>query len=139
MAVFVSRNELLDRLLGDPIELESMLTGAALPDYPALAAYLLHTDSGISVGEAELQPQNGDGLFYTSGMKDYYLIYEPSIEFLRSNSAVLNEERAKRISATIEDGKEAVVFAAAKYIGQRELTQRRITFCQLPYELYRVG
>ena len=30
---------------------------------------------------------------------------------------------------------EAVVFAAAKYIGQRELSAWGITFCQLPYEL----
>ena len=125
--------------LGAPIELEGMLTGDALPDYHALAAYLLHTDSGISDGETDFQPQNEDGLFYTNGNKNYYLIYEPSVEFLRSNKAVLNEERANRISAALEDDKEAVVFAAAKYIGQRELTNQRITFCQLPYELYRTG
>ncbi len=31
--------------------------------------------------------------------------------------------------------RKAVVFAAAKYIGQRELSAWGITFCQLPYEL----
>ena len=123
--------------LGEPIELEGMLTGDALPAYSELAAYLLHTASGISAGEAELQPQNEDGLFYASGKTDYYLIYEPGIEFLRSNAAVFNEERAKRISATLEDGKTALVFAAGKYMGQRELTDMRITFCQLPYEMHR--
>ena len=125
--------------LGAPIELEGMLTGNALPDYHALAAYLLHTDSGISAGETNLQPRNEDGLFFTNGNKNYYLIYEPSVKFLRSNKAVLNEERANRISVALEDDGEAVVFAAAKYIGQRELTSQRITFCQLPYELYRTG
>ncbi len=125
--------------LGSPIELEGMLTGEALPDYAALAAYLLHTDSGISAGETSLKPQNEDGLFYTNGNKNYYLVYEPGVEFLRSNKAVLNEERVNRISAALENDKEAVVFAAAKYIGQRELTNMRITFCQLPYELYRTG
>ena len=123
--------------LGDPIELEGMLTGDALPAYSELAAYLLHTASGISAGEAELQPQNEDGLFYANGKTDYYLIYEPGIEFLRSNAAVFNEERAKRISAALEDGKTALVFAAGKYMGQRELTDMRITFCQLPYEMHR--
>ena len=125
--------------LGDPLELEGMLTGDALPEYTALAAYLLHTGSGIPAGETDLQPQNEDGLFYTNENKDYYLIYEPRVEFLRSNKAVLNEERARRISAALGNDKEAVVFAAAKYIGQRELTNQRITFCQLPYELYRTG
>ena len=31
--------------------------------------------------------------------------------------------------------KRAIVFAPGKYIGQRDLTARRITFCQLPYEM----
>ena len=34
--------------LGDPIDVEGMLTGGALPDYPALAAYLLHISAGLS-------------------------------------------------------------------------------------------
>ena len=44
--------------LGPPIELEGMLTGDALPSYSALAAYLLHTASGISAGQVELTPRN---------------------------------------------------------------------------------
>ena len=38
-----------------------------------------------------------------------------------------------------EQGKKALFFAPAKYIGQRELTSMGITFCQLPYELHRVS
>ena len=121
--------------LGDPIELEGMLTGDALPSYAALAAYLLHTASGISAGEGDLERQNEDGLFYSHGATDYYLLYEPSLDYLRGNQAVLGEERAKRISA----GRKAIVFGVGKYIGQRELTRMAITFCQLPYELHRTG
>ena len=119
--------------LGDPIELDGMLSGATLPPYAALAAYLLHTASGVSAGAGDLAPQDGDGLFHTSDKLNYHLLYQPDLAFLRSNDAILNEERAKRISAAARArNRKAVVFAAAKYIGQRELSAWGITFCQLP-------
>ena len=123
--------------LGEPIDVESMLTGDALPSYSALAAYLLHTASGVSAGEASLSSQNEDGLFYRSETTDYYLLYEADVGWLRGNEAMLNAERARRISAACGNGRQAVVFAPGKYIGQRELTAMGITFCQLPYEMHR--
>ena len=126
--------------LGDPIEIEGMLTGDALPAYSAMAAYLLHTASGISAGEAELTPRTADGLFYTNGATDYYLLYEPDLDWLSGNEGILNEERAKRITAASRvNGKKAIVFGPGKFIGQRELTALGITFCQLPYEMHRSG
>ena len=77
--------------LGDPIELEGMLTGEALPEYSELSAYLLHTASGLSVSD-KLQAQNEDGLFYSSDTHDYYLLYEPSTDYLESGESMLNEE-----------------------------------------------
>ena len=124
--------------LGAPIEMEGMLTGESLPAFPSLAAYVLHTASGISAGENDLQPQDADGLFYASETLNYYLLYEPDIEYLRSDLAVLNEERASRISAASRaQDRKAIVFGAGKYIGQRELTDWGITFCQLPYQMHR--
>ena len=127
--------------LGEPIDAEGMLTGTALPSYAALAAYLLHTASGVSAGEVALAPQNEDGLFYSDDSTDYYLLYEPSVDWLSSsNEAVLNEERAERIrAASRQEGRKAIFFGAGKYIGQRELTDMGITFCQLPYEMGRAG
>ncbi len=125
--------------LGEPIDLESMLTGEGLPEFSALAAYLLHTADGLSAGESELEPLGKDGLFYESETTRYHLLYKPSVEWLRSNDAALNKERAERISKAAGKDKRAVVFAAAKYIGQRDLTRMGITFCQLPYELHRAG
>ena len=123
--------------LGDPIELEAMLTGDALPPYQALAAYLLHTASGISAGEAHLERQNDDGHFYGDDRTDYYLLYEPDVDWLASNKGILNEERAKRISAASRaQDRKAIVFGPGKYIGQRDLTDMGITFCQLPYEMH---
>ncbi len=105
-----------------------MLTGSTLPPYSELAAYLLHTATGISTTEK----LEGDP-FYQQDEIDYYLLYEPNLEWLGSEKAMLNLKRAKEIAAR---KREAVVFAAGKYIGQRELTKMEITFCQLPYGLY---
>ena len=124
--------------LGEPIDAEAMLTGAALPSFSSLAMYLLHTASGVSAGKESLARQNDEGLFYETETTAYHLLYEPDIDWLRSNEAVLGEEQAQRIGkAAREHGRKAVVFAAAKYLGQRELSNLGITFCQLPYELHR--
>lgn len=75
--------------------------------------------------------------FYTEAGTDYYLLYEPSVEYLSGNDGMLYEKLARRISeASREHGKKAVVFGPGKYIGQRELTALGITFCQLPYEIH---
>ena len=123
--------------LGEPIDDEGMLTGAELPEYGALAAYLLHVAAGI-VNPGYLRPRNDAGLFYRDEKTAYYLLYAPDLEYLLSNAAMLNEERAKVISAAVRaEGREAMVFGAGKYISQRDLTAWGITFCQLPYEIYR--
>ena len=123
--------------LGAPIEMEAMLTGDALPSYSALAAYLLYTASGVSTAGIELESQNDDGLFYSVGEIDYYLLYKPDVGWLESDDAALNLHRARRISAAArEQGKRAIVFAAAQYITQFDLSPMGITFCQIPYELY---
>ena len=131
--------------LGDPIDEEGLLTGDALPEYSALAAYLLHTATGFSAGastggfqtRALLEAQNDDGLFYGNGQTDYYLLYRPSVEWLKSDDSMLNLARVKRIhERNRSEGRKAVVFAAGKYMGQRDLSQAGITFCQLPYEIH---
>ncbi|MDE0015859.1 MAG: site-specific DNA-methyltransferase [Candidatus Poribacteria bacterium] len=123
--------------LGEPIEVEAMLTGEKLPTYTALATNLLFTSAGISVEAVTLEEKNDDGLFYTNDKNDYYLIYKPDLEYLRSNEAILNLEHAKRIQdASHENGKKAIVYAADNYIGQRELTKMGIAFCQLPYIIH---
>lgn len=123
--------------LGEAIDPEGMLTGAALPSYGALAAYLLHTASGASAPTEALERRNDDGLFHTSDTADYYLLYQPDVDWLRSSAAVLGEAQAKRIAAaSCQDGRRAIMFAVDKYMGQRYLTDMNITFCRLPYEMY---
>ena len=85
-----------------------------------------------------MEAQNEDGLFYSNETTNYYLLYKPNVDYLSNNGAMLNEERAKRISvASRQDDREAVVFGPGKYIGQGDLKPMGITFCQLPYEMHR--
>ncbi len=123
--------------LGKPIEVETMLTGEGLPEFSALAANLLLTKSGNAIGSDTLDSQNSDGFFYNDDEYDYYLLYKPDLDYLRSDDAVLNLERAERIrDACGANGRKAIVYAAGKYIGQRELTGMGIIFCQLPDALH---
>ena len=118
--------------LGEEIGIEGLLTGKSLPSYESLARYLLYTASGVSA-EGALAKQSGDGLFYEGEDADYYLLYEPDIKYLRSNGAMLNMDRARRIH---ERGRPAVVFAAGKFMGQRELTNMKIQYSQIPYQIH---
>lgn len=123
--------------LGEPIDIKSMLTGESLPSYSVLAAHLLFAAAGISIGNAKLEQKNDDGLFYTDDKNDYYLHYQPDLDYLSSDEAILKEGHAERIRDTSrQNDKKAIVYAAGNYIGQRELTKMGITFCQLPYVLH---
>ena len=122
---------------GPPMEIEGMLTGEALPTYESLAAYLLHTASGITHGESQLTPQNDDGLFYRGDKVDFYMLYKPNLDYLCSNEAMLTQDQAERIrDASRQKDKKATVYAAGKYISQKDLTPMGITFCQLPHALH---
>ena len=77
-----------------------------------------------------------DHRFYQTETTDYYLYYAPDREWLKSDDAMLTPERANQLK---EAGRPATVFGAGKYLSQRELTDMGITFCQLPYELFKGG
>ena len=122
--------------LGEPFDAESLLKGDSLPDYETLAVFLLHTASGISLETEALRTARNDQRFYQTDTTDFYLYYQPDIEWLKSDEAMLTPERAKQIEAS---ARPATVFGAGKYLSQRELTDMGITFCQLPYELFKGG
>ena len=122
--------------LGEPVTAVGMLTGETLPTYSALAAWLMNTATGRSAGPTELRELDEHGLIHSDERRNYYLRYRPNIEWLRSNDAVLTETWAEQLGEICrQQDKDAVVFAAAKYIPQGDLTDLRITFCQLPYAI----
>lgn len=122
--------------LGDPIDIESLLTGKGLPSFEALARYVFYTATGQSL-EKVGKPAT-DGFIGETDLFRVHLFYQPEKEWLRSNDAALNAERVAAIEKSNKSGKRAIVFAVAKFMSQKELTARRIEFCQLPYAVHRI-
>ncbi len=119
--------------LGDEISIEKMLSGKNLPDYDTFARHLVYTASGQSPNKIR-KAIGKDGFFYETPDRLFYLIYEPNRTFLLSVESALNSTRAERIAKQVKTkNKTAVVFAAHKFIGQKELTAMGIVFCGLPY------
>ena len=122
--------------LGNEISPEKMLTGENLPDYETLARHLVYTATGQAPDKIR-STKDKDGFFYEASDRLFYLIYESNLAFLRSADSALNSDRAERITKQAKKKKKtAVVFATHKFMGQKELTQRGITFCGLPYGMY---
>ena len=121
--------------LGKEISIEKIITGEALPDYGALAKYVFYTATGHSL-DKEAKPKP-DFFVGETDLYEVYLIYKPDIAFLRGNDSALNAAKLKAI-AERNSKKEKLVFATAKYMGQKELSDHNITFCQLPYAIHKV-
>jgi hypothetical protein len=121
--------------LGKEISIEKIIAGESLPDYGALANYVFYTATGKSLDrDAALR---ADYFVGETDLYEVYLIYQPDTTFLRSNESALNDVKLKAI-ADRGSKKEKLVFATAKYMGQRELSAHNITFCQLPYAIHKV-
>lgn len=120
--------------LGDPIDIESLLTGKGLPSFEALARYVFYTATGQSL--ENVGKPAPDGFIGETDLFRVHLFYQSEKEWLRSNDAALNAERVAAIEESNKGGKRAIVFAVAKFMSQKELTARRIEFCQLPYAVH---
>ncbi len=119
--------------LGDEMSIEKMLTGKNLPDYETLARHVAYTATGQSPDKLR-KARGKDGFFYETKDRLFYLIYEPTLAFLRSADSALNSTRAQRIAKQAKAKKKtAVVFATHKFMGQKELSGMNIVFCGLPY------
>jgi len=122
--------------LGDPINVETLLDGENLPTFESLARYVFYTATGRSL-EKVAKPRP-DGFIGETELFRLHLFYQPDREWLRSNEAALNSTRAEAVAGGNKAGKRSIVFAVAKFMGQRELTAKRIEFCQLPYAIHRI-
>jgi adenine-specific DNA-methyltransferase len=123
--------------LGQPISIDGLLKGTALPDYATLASYVFYTATGATLQKPPKKPAI-DFLIGQHNGHRIHLIYKPDKEFLRSNDAMLNSDRAETIAKSTPAGSRALVFAAGKFMSQNELAAQRIEFSQLPYTLHRV-
>jgi adenine-specific DNA-methyltransferase len=122
--------------LGQEMNIENLLKGKKLPKYDELARYAFYTATGLTLDDVNL------GADYFIGETQNYrvhLIYKPDVSFLRSGESALSMPLAKSISeARNSNGKAVLVFATHKFMGQKELIDMGITFCQLPYAIHRV-
>jgi adenine-specific DNA-methyltransferase len=101
-----------------------------------VARYIVYTGTGLSIGEA---PETPDDLWYVGEAGGYriHLIYKPDLKWMKSDDAALTEELAQRISKSAA-GKPVLIYGAQKFIGQKALTHMGVTFCQMPYSIYRI-
>ena len=116
--------------LGAPMQQESLLSGCDLPDYEALAAYVFFTATGEQFDPRKINPETR--FIGTSRRGDVYLIYEPDRERIKDLALTLDFAR----SLPKPKGTNRLVFAPTKYLDQEFLDQYRITFCQLPFQIY---
>ena len=116
--------------LGAPMQQESLLSGGDLPDYEALAGYVFFTATGEQFDGGKIDRETG--LIGRSARGDVYLIYEPDRERIKDLALTLDYAR----SLPKPRGTNRLVFAPTKYLDQEFLDQYRITFCQLPFQIY---
>ena len=122
--------------LGEPLDIEKLLSGEHLPAFHALGAWLFHTATGGTLLPAPKDaPQ-----FYLGEAKDahVWLLYEPSLHFLKSPDAALTLSRAKGfVEWRKGSGKRHLVFAPAKYLSNKQLLELGVDYAPLPFALYR--
>lgn len=131
-------------MLGEPLDVEKLLSGESLPSFDALGGWLFHTATG-----ATLLPTPKDApQWYLGEAKDahVWLIYEPQLSFLKSPEAALTLSLAKAMAQWGHgrnegqgDGKRHLVFAPAKYMSNKQLLAHGVEFAALPFALYREG
>ncbi|MDT3681213.1 MAG: site-specific DNA-methyltransferase [Truepera sp.] len=128
--------------LGDPIDMDRLLTGESLPSFEALASVLFHTATNTPLSsetiEADALGQPGHGYLGEAAGVHVWLIYQPDLEYLKSSDAALTLAKARSIAETREG--RHVVFAPARFVSQKMLNDADlpVEFAPLPFALYRV-
>lgn len=117
--------------LGKPMRQESLLDGSNLPDYEALAGYVFFTSTGEEWNPK--QAKRNTWFIGESRLYDVFLIYEPEVEQLKDMALTLDMLR----KLPSKSGKNKLVFAPTKYVDQEFLDRYRVTFQQLPFQIYK--
>ena len=123
--------------LGDPVELDKLLTGETLPPYEGLGAALFHMATNGALNPAGVR--EADWYLGKAGGQHVWLIYKPDLDWLKSPEAALTLTRARNFAAQDLE-KRHLVFAPARYVSQKMLAEESIPveFVPLPFALYRI-
>ena len=123
--------------LGDPVELDRILTGETLPPFAGLGSVLFHMATARAFDPAAMREDD----FYLGAVegRHVWLIYRPDLDWLKSPDAALTLKRAGDIAATDADARH-LAFAPARYVSRKMLADRNIPveFVPLPFALYRI-
>ncbi len=120
--------------LGEPIDIDKILTGENLPEYQAIGSWLFHTATGEALDVANIKEQE----FFLGESNGYFvwLIYKPELEFLKSRDSALTLAFAEKIAN--DKNKKHLVFAPAKFVPNKSLLPLGVEYAPLPFALYRV-
>ncbi len=123
--------------LGDPVELDKVLTGESLPSFSGIGAALFHMATNRALDPSAVR----DNDFYLGEAygRHVWLIYKPDLDWLKTPEAALTLKRAKAFAAA-DPKKRHLVFAAARFVSQKMLTEQNlpVEFVPLPFALYRI-
>lgn len=120
--------------LGDPLDLDKMLTGESLPDYASIGAWLFHTATGEPLNHEGIR--ESDHYLGESAAFHVWLIYEPNRDFLKSRDSALTLDFAKAIAK--DKNKRHLVFASSRFVSNKTLSPLGVEFAPLPFALYRL-
>ena len=115
--------------LGKPMRQESLLDGSNLPDYEKLASYLFFTATGEEFAPDQIRRDRW--FIGRSRLYDVYLIYDADVDTLKDMALTLDV--ARKLPRT---KRSKLVFAPTKYVEPELLHRYRITFQQLPFQIY---
>ena len=121
--------------LGDPLDIDKILTGKNLPDYGNLGSWLFHTATG--------EPLDQEGMsevdWYLGEAAQYHVwfVYKAELDFLKSRDAALNLKLAEKI-ASFDVNKRHLVFAPAKFVPNKTLLPLGVEHAPLPFALHRM-
>ena len=123
--------------LGQPVELDHILTGEDLPAFNALAGVLFHMATSRPLDPAKLDETNA--YVGEANGTHVWLIYRPDLDWLKSPDAALTLSFARKLAEAQPDARH-LVFAPARYVSQRMLDAEGllVEFVPLPFALYRV-
>jgi adenine-specific DNA-methyltransferase len=127
--------------LGDPLDIDKILTGDQLPSFENIAGWLVHTAFGTTL--PSVADNRGEGLdeWYVGETDTHHVwvMYRPDRAWLQSRDASLTLALAEQM-AKKHDDKPHQVFAPAKFVGKAALDalKPRVEFAPLPFALYRL-
>jgi adenine-specific DNA-methyltransferase len=121
--------------LGDPIQLNNLLAGNKLPSWLEMARYVFYTTTGEEFDDKNAKPDK----FFAgkTETRAIYVFYKPNIKWLKDYKFTLKEAEELRTSSGTS--KHITVYAPAKYVDSSSLEELNMSFCQLPYEIYKLN